>query len=119
MKLLHIIEKINFINYKGDIDIEIFNISSNSKKINNSGIFIAIEGLKFNGNDYIDEAIYNGAKVIITENDLSLNENITIIKVKCSRTAFAEISKIFYNKNCNNLRFIGITGTMEKQLQVL
>ena len=114
MKLLHIIEKINFVNYKGDIDIEIFNISSNSKKINNSGIFIAIEGLKFNGNDYIDEAIYNGAKVIITENDLSLNENITIIKVKCSRTAFAEISKIFYNKNCNNLRFIGITGTNGK-----
>ena len=43
------------------------------------------------------EAIYNGARVI-TENDLSLNENITIIKVKCSRTAFAEILKFFIIK---------------------
>ena len=114
MKLSNIIKNINIINYNGDIDIEIFNVSSNSKKINKSGIFIAIKGLKFNGNDFVTEAIGNGAKVIVTENNLSFEENVTILKVECSRTAFAEISKIFYNKNCNNLKFIGITGTNGK-----
>ena len=42
-------------------------ISFDSSKIKKNNIFFAIQGNKFDGNDYIEEAIKNGAKIIVTE----------------------------------------------------
>ena len=42
-------------------------ISFDSSKVKKNNIFFAIKGNKFDGNDYIDEAIKKDAKVIISE----------------------------------------------------
>ena len=42
-------------------------ISFDSSKVKKDNIFFAIKGNKFDGNNYIDVAIKNGAKIIITE----------------------------------------------------
>lgn len=113
MKLSYILEQTNYIKYYGDIDIEIENLSSNSNEIKKNGIFIAIKGYNIDGNTFIPHAIKKGAKIIVTENSF-IFDDVTTVKVKCSRVFFAEISKIFYNSNCDNLKFFGITGTNGK-----
>ena len=45
--------------------LKIYGISNNSKKIKRGYVFFAIKGKNFNGEKYIDEAIKNGAIVII------------------------------------------------------
>ena len=42
-------------------------ISFDSSKVKKNNIFFAIKGNKFDGNDHIEEAIKNGAKIIVTE----------------------------------------------------
>ena len=42
-------------------------IKSNSKKVLKGDIFIAIKGEEEDGHNYIDEAIQNGAELIIAE----------------------------------------------------
>ena len=42
-------------------------ISFNSSKVKKDNIFFAIEGNKLDGNEYIDDAIKRGARVIISE----------------------------------------------------
>ena len=70
--------------------------------------FIAISGRRFNGNDFIDEAIKKGYKLIITENNIKYDA--PTIVVKNAVCALGEISKRLSNKT----KFIGITGSVGK-----
>ena len=42
-------------------------IAFDSSKVKKNNIFFAIKGKKFDGNNYIEKAIKQGARVIITE----------------------------------------------------
>ena len=69
--------------------IKILGLSSNSKKIKKGYIFFAIKGQKFNGEKYIDEAIKNGASVLVcSKNCKYKNDKITIFKVSDIRNLF-------------------------------
>lgn len=106
-KLLKGIDCINSYNY------EITNISCDSRKIKKNGLFIAIKGYNFDGNNYIEEAIKNGCVSVITD-DINTNYNINTIRVEDSRKALAIISNNFYNNPLKKMKIIGITGTKGK-----
>ena len=52
--------------YPGYPDILINDIKINSKEVVNGDLFICIQGITKNRNDYIEEAINNGAVAIVT-----------------------------------------------------
>ncbi len=104
---INILKEINFKNYN------ICNITHCSNEVSKGGIFVAISGNTFNGNDYINDAITNGAKCIVTEKFLDV-KNVTIIVVKNARKAMALMAKNFYNRECDNLEIVGIVGTSGK-----
>ena len=52
---------------KSQSKIFISGISFDSSKVKKNNIFFAIKGGKFDGNNYISEAIKKGAKVIVSE----------------------------------------------------
>ena len=58
--------KIKFTNIKG--------LSSNSKKIKKGFIFFALRGNNFNGEKFIDEAIINGASVVVCSKKCKLRK---------------------------------------------
>ena len=51
-------------------------INFDSSKVKKNNIFFAIKGNKLDGNDFIDKAIKNGAKVIVSEKKLNLKKKI-------------------------------------------
>ena len=106
-KLLKGIDCINNHNY------EITNISCDSRKIKKNGLFIAIKGYNFDGNNYIEEAIKNGCVSVITD-DINTNYNINTIRVEDSRKSLSIISNNFYNNPLKKMKIIGITGTKGK-----
>ena len=94
-------------------NIEIKNISLDSRTIKKDSLFIAINGKNFNGNEFIDDAFKNGACLAITDSKKFINsKNKKIIYVKNSTTALKKISKkILYEYHGN---VIGITGSNGK-----
>ena len=59
MELKKLLVGIEGIKAKGDLDIDITNVESDSRKVQKGGLFVAIKGFNVNGNDYIKDAIKN------------------------------------------------------------
>lgn len=117
MKLKDLLKNIEILNEKGNLEIEITNIHSDSRKIKQGGLFVAINGFSKNGIDFIPSAIENGAIAIVVEPDVdinSLNYNIPIISVKNTRKALAVLACNFYDNPSKKLKLIGVTGTKGK-----
>ena len=85
-------------------------IKINSKEVQKDDIFIAIIGENHDGHEYIDEAIKNGAKLIITQKQI--NTNIPYIVVKDTTKILGDIAKYMVNKY--KPKTIAITGSVGK-----
>lgn len=119
MKLSKLISSVEVKNKIGDLDMEITNLHSDSRKIKEGGLFIAINGFAKNGIEFIPAAIENGAKAVIVEPDVDINSlnistEIPVISVKNTREALAKISCEFYENPSQKLKLIGVTGTKGK-----
>ena len=88
-------------------------ISFDSNQIKKNYIFFAIKGNRIDGNNFISSAIYNGAKIIITEKKINgLKNGILFIQSKNIRKLLAEVAFKIYNKIPNNI--VAVTGTNGK-----
>lgn len=119
MKLIDLLREVDVKNKVGDLDLDITNIHSDSRKIKEGGLFVAINGFTKNGVEFIPSAIENGAKAIIVEPDVDVNElnhnyNIPIISVENTRKALAQTACAFYDYPAKKLKIIGVTGTKGK-----
>jgi UDP-N-acetylmuramoyl-L-alanyl-D-glutamate--2,6-diaminopimelate ligase len=88
-------------------------ISCDSRKVKPGDAFIAINGLKVDGNNYINEAIKKGASVVFSEKKIN-STKIPVIQIKDARSFLGRLSAEFYNHPSNKLNVIGITGTNGK-----
>ena len=61
MRLKDVLKSIDVIEYKGNLDNEITNITSDSRGIEKNGLFVAIIGYVLDGTKFIPNAIENGA----------------------------------------------------------
>ena len=118
MKLKDVLKNIAIIETKGILDINITNISSDSRLIKKDGLFFAITGYVLKGTDFIESAIKNGATAIVVEADVDLNSlnysNITFIKVDNIRRNLAVSSCNLYDNPSKKLKLVGVTGTKGK-----
>ena len=85
----------------------------NSEKCKKDNIFFAIKGTKINGNKFINNAIQNGAKTIISNLKFEgIKNNILFIRSENVRKLLSEIAySVFKNKPKN---LIAVTGTNGK-----
>ncbi len=97
---------------QGKSDTKIRRISFDSRKIKKGDLFISIKGNKFNGNDYIDQAIKKGARVIVHSQPIKKKKKTIYIKVKDTRESLAKLSSEFYKKKPKNI--VAVTGTNGK-----
>ena len=94
-------------------NLKIRGLTLNSKEARKGYIFFAIKGNKLNGENYIDEAIKNGASVVFcSRNCKSRNKFALIIKTNKVRDHLCEISSKFYKHKPKNI--IAVTGTNGK-----
>ena len=88
-------------------------LTFNSLKVKKNNIFFAIKGTKFDGNNYINDAIKKGAKVIISENEIKQqNKNVIFLKNKNPRKLLSEIS--YKLLKLNQKKLVAVTGTNGK-----
>lgn len=119
MNLKFILNGIEGLKAKGDLDIDITSIESNSKNITEGGLFVAIKGYEVDGHEFISQAIGNGAKAIAVEDVLELKkleniDNISIIVAPDTRVLLARAASNFYQNPTQKFNLIGVTGTKGK-----
>ena len=110
MLLGHVFKNINQ-KYKS---IKFKKIRFHSKECRPNDIFFSISGNNINGNNYINEAISNGAKIIVS--NLNFNgfdkNKILFVQNNNPRKLLAEIASNYYKKKPKNI--IAVTGTNGK-----
>ena len=95
---------------------EIKAVSTDTRKIEEGTMFIALKGENFNGNNYVLEAFNKGAKIAIVDEvkcDLNeLKEDVALIKVQDTGRALMDLAKFYREKL--GLKVVGITGSAGK-----
>lgn len=101
---------------KKGLDYKFSGVSTDTRKIEINSIFIALKGEKYNGNDFIKEAVNKGAKLCILDeikvNPDDIGEDVTLISVENTRKALLELAGGYRNKL--NVKFIAVTGSTGK-----
>ena len=120
MELKKILAGLEGLKVKGSLDLDINNLDSDSRNINDGDMFVAIKGFDVDGYEYIKEAIGNGAKVILAQIDIDrkfikeIPDDVTIILSENTRHALAICACNFYGNPSKKVKLIGITGTKGK-----
>ena len=115
MKLDQILQDVNVLKYPKIISQEIDDVKIDSRKVQSGDLFIAMKGENFDGNDFVSFALKNGASYIVSEKDIPFDN---VIVVDDSRKAYAQICKNFFDRACEKMKFIGVTGTNGKTTTV-
>ena len=114
-KLKEILYKVAIQVISGSTDINVTNISFDSRTVKSGNLYVAIKGTKVDGHRFIDQAISLGARSIICEIlPKNLATGVVFIKVSDTRKALAWAASNFYDNPSNKLQLIGITGTNGK-----
>lgn len=85
-------------------------VCTDTRKITNGCLFIAIKGDNFDGHDFAAKAVENGAQAVIVEKDCGLDERQ--ILVESTRQALLDLAG--YYRSLFNIPVIGITGSVGK-----
>lgn len=116
MILKDLIKNLKYIKLIGNENVEISNLTIDSRKVKKGSMYGAIKGFNVDGHKFIKNCIENGASLIVCEDleDFCIDDNVAILQVENTRKALAIIAKNFYNNPTENINLIGVTGTNGK-----
>lgn len=113
--LQDILYKVSLRSVHGDLDREVDDLQTDSRKIGKNSLFIALKGTHVDGHQFIDQVIIAGAIVIVCEElPAILREGITYIQVADSAAAAGYIAHNFFGQPSGKLKLVGVTGTNGK-----
>ena len=90
-------------------------VFSDSRKVEENSIFVAIRGTVSDGHRYIDSAVAKGAKAVVAQH---LPDGVSGVEVKDSTLACALLIRYFYGCPDKDLDLFGVTGTNGKTTSV-
>lgn len=103
----------------GDLGCIIYDIETNSKQVKTKNtLFIALHGVFVNGEDFISEAIKNGVKAVVVDENFNLEEhkngNVVFVKIFNLKKNVGTIISNFFDNPTSKLKVIAVTGTCGK-----
>ena len=93
--------------------IRINGVTSNSRRVKEGYIFVAIQGENQDGNSFIDDAVERGASIVFTEKNI-MRADCIVKKTDNCRKKLAELCNEFYDFPSEKLIVVGVTGTNGK-----
>jgi UDP-N-acetylmuramoyl-L-alanyl-D-glutamate--2,6-diaminopimelate ligase len=112
MKLKEILRDIEVLKLCADLEMEIADISYDSRQTKSGGLFVAITGFESDGHTFIPSAAAHGAVAVICEKEPPCD--IPYVLVGDSRYALAIASRNYFRDPGAQMKLIGVTGTNGK-----
>ncbi|MBE9504472.1 MAG: UDP-N-acetylmuramoyl-L-alanyl-D-glutamate--2,6-diaminopimelate ligase [Proteobacteria bacterium] len=114
MKLFTLIEECEASHISGNSSVDIKGISEDSRRVKKNFLFVAINGEKSNGHDFLDDAVEKGAAALMTQEPHRYDGKAVSVSVANSKKALGLVSARFYGEPSKKLKLVGITGTNGK-----
>lgn len=119
MKLIHLLERLEYTaiqvaQHTELADIEITELTNDSRRVVQDSVFVCISGAVVDGHDFVEDVVNKGATAIIVEKEVEVPSHVTVIKVADTRYALALTSAAYFGYPAEELKVIGITGTKGK-----
>ncbi len=95
-----------------DKKICVTGVSIDSRTTKKGDIFFALKGEKFDGHNFVNDAISKGAAAIVVSERVTLIRKLPSILVKDTTTALQDFAK--YYRSMFNVKVVGITGSNGK-----
>ena len=114
MRLSQLLLDMDYTVLQGEQDREISTLVYDSRKVEQDSVFVCISGAVRDGHDFAPEVAAKGAAVLIVEKEVTVPDEVTVIRVADSRLALAQLSAAYFDHPAKELTTIGITGTKGK-----
>lgn len=114
MKLSEILKDFKSVKVYSDFsDLEIENLTKDSRVKVKNGLFFCLRGRNFDGHNFAEEAVKNGSVAVVTEKFMP---KIGCAQIVCDdvRLAYSYLSAAFYGNPQKKLKIIGVVGTNGK-----
>lgn len=107
MKLSQLLENLPY----GSTDVEIVDITNDSRKVKEGVLFVCINGSTVDGHKFAKGAADKGACAILAEHNVGVDSQVL---VSDSKKAYAKVCSAFFGNPKDKLKLIGVTGTNGK-----
>ncbi len=97
---------------KVNIEKEVYGCEIDNRRVQPQSLFICIKGERFDGHDFAESAVEEGAIAVMCEKELNLPENIAQIIVSDTSKAFLQFANYYRRKF--DIPFVGVTGSVGK-----
>ena len=112
MRLRELLEGIPVLSATADMELEIPDVSYDSRTVKPGGLFVAMTGFAADGHDFIGRAAAAGAAAVLCEK--LPDGGIPYVQVADSRRALAAVGNQFFGHPAGGMTMVGVTGTNGK-----
>jgi UDP-N-acetylmuramoyl-L-alanyl-D-glutamate--2,6-diaminopimelate ligase len=120
MQWSEVIAAVRVIETAGRRDIDVRGVQYDSRRVSAGDVFVAMRGETTDGNRYIDAALRQGARAVVTDSlevfvDLRAQQpELALVLVEHGRRGLAETSSVVFDSPEKKLALSAVTGTNGK-----
>jgi UDP-N-acetylmuramoyl-L-alanyl-D-glutamate--2,6-diaminopimelate ligase len=108
------IEGLEIVSWRGPMDAEVVDVSSDSREIRPGWCFVALPGAKHDGARFIPDVIAQGAVAVLSEGEVPVPEGIAFGVLADGRSTMALAARRLHGAPDEWLALLGVTGTNGK-----
>ena len=115
LPLFSLLTEVSVLAQHGNPDVPISGLTLDSRRAGPGLVFCALRGTVTDGHKFIDQAVNQGAAVVVCEElPAELNPATTYVQVPDSAAALGPLASAFYGHPSRQLKLVGVTGTNGK-----
>lgn len=95
-------------------DPSVSGLFHDSRSVEPGSAFFALRGEKFDGHEFVEQALARGAAVVVAEQPVKASQAVIVLQVPDTRKALAEAAAVFYGDPTADMQVVGVTGTNGK-----
>lgn len=100
---------------QGILPDDITDLAVDSRAVHAGGVFVCIEGYTVDGHQFVQQAIQNGARVIVASKEVQVDiEKVAVVYVPNTSRALGLLAARYYHYPSKKMTMIGVTGTNGK-----
>lgn len=100
---------------KGTLPDTVTDLEVDSRAVEPGGVFVCIEGFTVDGHKFVQQAIDNGARVIVASKPVDVDlDKVAVVTVENTSRAIALLAPRFFEYPSQKMTMIGVTGTNGK-----
>ncbi len=114
MRIAELIQGLSIELVGGSPQTEVCAIVEDSRVASSGCLFVAREGLRTDGREYVDDAVRRGAVAVLSQSQVIGGGHHAVLRTSVPEAVAARMAERFHGEPSANLRLIGVTGTNGK-----